>query len=89
MTVMSLATLLTNAFLPLIGFLCSYLPKLLHWAGLRLPYVGRVFRDGAVAGELAGMADVEDRLARPGVGVHIQPPYLLLSLHVGRRHPIS
>src|SRR5262249_10383561 len=39
----------------------------LHGARRRVPDVGRVLGDGAVAGELAGAGHVDDGLAGPGV----------------------
>src|SRR5919201_5390744 len=59
--------------------------SLLHWTGLRLPDVGGVLRDGAVAGELAGVAHIEDRLAHPRVGLCVQGADLFLGLDVCRQ----
>src|SRR3989442_148358 len=59
--------------------------SLLHRAGLHLPDVSCVVGNRAVAGERASMADVEDRLPRPGFGLHVQGTDLCLSLDIGRQ----
>src|SRR3954451_6831681 len=56
-----------------------------HWAWFRIPDLGRVLRDGAVAGELAGAGDVHDDLASPLIRVAIQLKQPLVRLKVGRK----
>src|SRR6266568_4934905 len=63
---------------------CS-VSDLLYRAGLYLPDVRGVIGYRPVAGERASMADVEDRLARPGRGVPVQGTDLGLGLDVRRQ----
>src|SRR3954464_10766415 len=57
--------------------------RLRHRAWPGVPDVGRVLGDGAVAGELAGGGDVQNRLARPRVGSSVQLAQPTVGLEVG------
>src|SRR6185369_13857930 len=47
-------------------------PSDLYWTRLSLPDFLRIFRDGAITGELPGSCDVQDGLPRPRLLVGIQ-----------------
>src|SRR5262249_15745914 len=56
-----------------------------HRARLGAPDVAGVSPDRAIAGESAGTRHIDDRLARPGIGLSIEPADLLLSRYVSRQ----
>src|SRR5215813_7420326 len=55
-----------------------------HRTGLHPPDVGGVFRDGAVARKLSGVANIQDGFPGPCLGLAIQLSHLLLCTSVGR-----
>src|SRR5262245_37838509 len=57
---------------------------LVQRAWLRSPDVSRILRDRAIAEELARIAHIEDRPARPGFRLPIELADLLLGTCVGR-----
>src|SRR5215813_15361054 len=58
-------------------------PGLEHRARLRVPDLGRVLGDGAVAREEAGGGDVGDGLPRPSLLVRVQIEEATIGLEVG------
>src|SRR5271155_3735491 len=58
---------------------------LLHGTRLGPPDAAGVLLDRAITGESTGMPHVDDRPARPGVGLSVERAGLLLDLHVRRQ----
>src|SRR6516225_6818790 len=67
-------------------------PLLRYGTGLGIPDLGRVLGDGAVAGELAGPGDVQDRPARPPGLVRVEfaesPIGIEIGSEVGQVHVV-
>src|SRR5215471_17209347 len=64
---------------------CRPSGALLQRTWFYLPDVAGVFRNGAVTRKLAGMPYIEDRLARPRVGLRVQGAHLCLGIDIGRQ----
>src|SRR5262249_13224602 len=66
-----------------LGLLAPANAPLRYRARLGVPDAGRVFSDGAVAGELARAGHVQDGLTGPDVGTAIQLDQLSIRVQVG------
>ena len=50
-----------------------------------VPYIARILRNRAIAGELTGRRDVQNRRARPRVGVGVKVEQVLVNLALNAR----